>query len=393
LPCVGTPVNADPSRPFDNMGATGGMRVNDLLTISGLASCQSHPLAITKNCARMNETLQDRGTALSQTLEQLPTFVMLWIGGNDALEAVTTATVIEGVTLTPAAEFETDYRAVTDAIAASGADMVLANVVGVPGVPFANTVPPIVIDPITREPVLIMGQTVPLLDSSGASLSPTDRVTLFGLLLLDPAFMDGGTGCGVPDIIDGGFDSNVCPNGGLPDEVVLTAAEAAQIDNRIDEYNAVIETVAQETGSALVDAHALFDEWATNGVAFAGLEYNLDFLTGGLISYDGVHPSPLANALATNEFILAINSTYGAQIPLVDLFPFVARSAGSLAPPLITPEQCEPLTLAETFGTMRDGLGLPTDDELRLLGGSDPGPEPGRNPGQRSRRRLDRDYR
>ena len=381
---AGIAINADPSRPFDNLGMSGGARVNDLLTISGEASCLAHPLAMNKDCARLNQTLQDRGTALDQTLEQNPTFVFLWVGGNDALQAATGATVIEGVTLTPAADFENDYRALTDAITASGADILLANVVSVNAISFVSFFPPVVIDPNTFEPVLVMGQTVPLFDAAGP-LAPTDRPTL-----LAATFLEGG--CGIPDIIDGGFDAGLCPDGALPDDVVLKETEAAQIDARIEEYNAVIRAVAEETGSSLFDAHGLFNDISDNGLTLGGIEYTLDFLTGGLIGFDGVHAAPLLYAHAANLAIGAINRTHGSRIPLIDLLPFVAGPQGSLAPPLPPLPSEIVLSGAESLESIRSALGVPTHEELqRLIREHQASPGPTVQP--RPRRKFDRSFR
>ena len=47
------------------------------------------------------------------------------------------------------------------------------------------------------------------------------------------------------------------------------------------------------------------------------------FLTGGLFGYDGVHPTPLGYAYIANKFIDSINTAFGAQIPEVNLYPFI----------------------------------------------------------------------
>jgi len=41
-------------------------------------------------------------------------------------------------------------------------------------------------------------------------------------------------------------------------------------------------------------------------------------VAGGAFSLDGVHLTPLGNALLANSFIKAINSKYGSTIPQVD---------------------------------------------------------------------------
>ena len=112
-------------------------------------------------------------------------------------------------------------------------------------------------------------------------------------------------------------------------------------------------------------------------------------LAGGLMSFDGAHPAPLAYALATNEIIQAINGTYEARIPLVTLTPFMFSPEGDLSPPPPPPTLPE-LAAAESFESVRNGLGLPSREELlRLIGerqqaGTSTGPRSGRRPRNRS---------
>ena len=55
-----------------------------------------------------------------------------------------------------------------------------------------------------------------------------------------------------------------------------------------------------------------------SGVSFAS-EFSADFITGGLFSFDGVHPSNTGHAVVANEFIKVINEKYNASIPLVSV--------------------------------------------------------------------------
>ena len=196
LPGFGQPLSADLPRPFDNLGLVGGARLNDLLTIGDLSSCAVHPItqAGLKDCFRLDLTLRGGGTALDQALSLDPTFALLWVGSNDALAAAATGTVVEGITLTPAASFEADYRALVSALASAGVQVVLGTVPDVTLLPLVTTIPPVVVDPATLRPVSIGGETVPLLGPGGLPLSGADRVTLFAQPYL-------AAGCGIPDTL------------------------------------------------------------------------------------------------------------------------------------------------------------------------------------------------
>jgi hypothetical protein len=54
------------------------------------------------------------------------------------------------------------------------------------------------------------------------------------------------------------------------------------------------------------------------GILYNGVGINASFVSGGAFSLDGVHLTPLGNALMANEFIKAINSKYGSTIPQID---------------------------------------------------------------------------
>ena len=56
---------------------------------------------------------------------------------------------------------------------------------------------------------------------------------------------------------------------------------------------------------------------------------NSAFLTGGLISYDGVHPTSLGYAVWADEVIQFINESYGASIPRVDMYSYLFNGNSS----------------------------------------------------------------
>ena len=51
---------------------------------------------------------------------------------------------------------------------------------------------------------------------------------------------------------------------------------------------------------------------------YNGINLSTTFVSGGAFSLDGVHLTPIGNALLANEFIKAINTTYGSTLPMVD---------------------------------------------------------------------------
>lgn len=342
----GQPANLNLPRPYNNL-AVPGARVHDVVaTVTG----GLHDLV-----------LRGIGTQLQQAVALQPTLVTVWIGNNDALAAATSGLVIEGVTLTPAAAFEADFRTIMGALASTGAKLAVANIADVTSIPFVTTIPPIVIDPTTNQPVLVNGQPVPLIGPAGP-LRLGDRVLLTASAFL--AKRDG-----LPPGIPG---ASGVP---LSNSVTLTIEEQQAIGARVAAYNSVIAAVANERGAALFDANALLRGIAANGLDIGGVDYSSAFLTGGVFSYDGVHPTAFGYAYVANQWIKAINARHGSTIKQVNLSPFVFgpdSAAGTQAeyPPLAGDAF---LWTSAADASFRAGLGIPSDEELsRYGGGSNP---------------------
>lgn len=348
LPGNGEPLNLGLPRPYDNLSVP-GYRVGDALrTFTG------NPV--------IDLILRGQGTQLQQALALQPTFALVWLGNNDVLAAATSGRVIEGVTLTPVGQFRADYTTVVSALQGAGADLVLANLPDVTSIPFVTTIPPVVVNPATGEPVLGPGgQPIPLIGPNGP-LGPNDKVLL-------PASAALAQGIGVPAAVGGTGQP-------LPDSLVLSAGEVNAIQDRVNVFNGIIRDLATQSGSALADVNALLRQANAGGFNLGGITFTADYLTGGSFSLDGVHPSPLGYALAANEFVRAINAAYGADIPPVDLFPFVFGDDASAIPSI-------PGAAATDF-VFTGGAARQLEEALRVWESSDPGRRepPRRRPGR-----------
>src|SRR4051794_20839649 len=262
-PGAGAPTNLNLPRPYDNL-AVPGATVHDLLTKTRSTSANDPTDLVLRQLGF---------TQLQQGLSLHPTFVTLWIGNNDALGSATAGT---DQLLTPLASFEADYRTIAGAIAGTLAKMAIATIPDVTTIPFVTTLTRFVPNPATGRPVLINGAPVPLIGPDGP-LQPGDFVLL-------TATAEFALGRGIPVALGGS---------GVPlsNSVVLNASEAANVRTRVNQYNAVIRAVANERGAALVDANVALTELATTGIDVGGITYTSAFLSGGVFSYDGVHPT------------------------------------------------------------------------------------------------------
>jgi lysophospholipase L1-like esterase len=283
----GTP----PSAPYIPRPADG----YDNLSISGavVAAAIAQPTGF----PYFDLVLQGQGTMLRQCIAQHPTFITVELGVNDAVRPVLQGGDLASLISVPT--FATLYTQLMDSLAAGApnARLALANIPQVTLIPYAATVPPVVQAPIGPGGALV---SVRLRDAAGPLPD--------GTLILLPA---------KPLIQLGyGFPSPAPP---LPDSLVITTTERSAIETAIVGFNAAIAAEAQARGAALVDEYALYDGIYRNGITIGGTHYTTAYISGGLFSLDGVHPSTLGSGILANRFLEAINARFGARIPPVDL--------------------------------------------------------------------------
>lgn len=295
----GAPTNLGLTRAYNNLAVPGATLSDLLLRIGGDNGL--HDLI-----------LRRRGSQIAQAMAARPSVVTVWIGNNDVLGAAVRGQAIDGVTLTPAAAFRTAFQTLITALGTTGARVFVANLPDVTSIPYVTTIPPVVVNPTTGQPVLVNGQPVPLIGPTGGPLPTGSLVTLAASSLL-------AQGVGIPTTLGGRGTP-------LPDEVVLDPTERATIVDRVNVNNQAIRDICQTASIPVLDINALLREFAQQGRVVGGVTYNSSFLTGGIFSYDGVHPTELGYAIVANEWIRLMNAN-GGSLPEVDLLPFTGISA------------------------------------------------------------------
>jgi hypothetical protein len=298
----GAPLRRDLGRAYNNLGIPTAT-VGDLRT------------RVTDAGGFHDLILRGRGTALDEGLSLRPTTVTLWTGSADVMAAVVNGRAVEGVTLTPLASFRASFQSVVNAVKASGAFVVVANIPDVTALPYATTILPIVVNATTGAPVRVNGQTVPLLGPTGP-LPSNSLITLAASPLLL-------RGDGVPTAAGG-------TGRPLPDEVILDLAEASAIRERVAQFNLAIAEISQAASIPVLDLNAFYAGLTTEGRVVGGITLTSSFLTGGLFGYDGLHPTDLGYALIAGEWIRFINAR-GGQLPEIDLGPYLGVTAGASA--------------------------------------------------------------
>jgi lysophospholipase L1-like esterase len=297
---TGAPINLGLNRPYNNLAVPGATSVDALTRTADSGGFH-------------DVILRGRGTQVQQAVSLRPTAVLLWIGNNDVLGAAIRGRAVAGVTLTPTDVFRTTYTQIVAALKNTGAFVVAANLPDVTTIPFVTTIRPFLTDPNTGQPVLVNGQRVALLGPTGP-LPATAFVTLAASTLL-------AQGVGIPTAFGGTGTA-------LPDEVILDPAEVAVIRDYVSANNQAIREICGAAQVPVLDIHALLGEVAGTGRYVAGVTLTAAFLSGGVFSYDGVHPTDLGYAVVANEWIRVINAN-GGSLPPVNLGPYLGAATAA----------------------------------------------------------------
>lgn len=315
----GAPLNTTFGRPFNNVSIPGA-NVADTFTVTGAVA---KPTRGVEQLAQF--ILRGPVTEVDAVVAQKPTFILVWIGGNDFLGSATNGTTAG---LTSVAAFTTAYGTMLDRLVATGAGIVVGTLPTNPAaVPFFKTVPTVLINPATRTPVLgPTGQPITLVGQVDAA--PGVGQLQAGSLVTLPAGSLIAQGFGIPSALKPILDpTNKLPLFGtpLPDAVILTPAEQATLTQRIADYNTAIVAAASARNIPVADIKGLFDRFAT-GLNVGPFHLTSDYITGGLFSLDGVHLTDIGYTLFANEYIKAINSGYSTHVPLASVATFMQNN-------------------------------------------------------------------
>ncbi|HYV42262.1 MAG TPA: hypothetical protein VEO02_10780 [Thermoanaerobaculia bacterium] len=332
----GATKNPSLARPYDNLGFNGGPRMRDFVdlkvSVPGRSDVDNYAARVLRNVAGSPFS----GTsAVEQAASLHPDLLLYWVGNNDVLGAVSKGVAVDGVTLTPVADFEAKYVEGLTILKSTGATIVTFTLPDVTSIPLYTTLPRFVLNPTTRQPVIVNGQPVPLLGSRAfppdcpVAPCPLPPGTLINTLLAPlleaqgigiPAALGGRAVTGSGDLTtalpDGSFTP---PAGPLVEGVLLYADEVTAISKRTNEINVRIRAISSQNGTVLYDLNAVFSQIAQEGYEIGGIRLTTAFLQGGLFSADGAHPTQIAYAILADGIIQQINAARGSDIPRPDI--------------------------------------------------------------------------
>ena len=331
----GTPLNLNYPAPYNNLGIPGAL-LYDVYYATSSTTCASYVFGGTPNpyfdLILRNSALHI-GTQLQQALVQSPTFVTLWIGNNDVLGYATSGGTSPAAP-TDATTFGQLFGGIGQGLAQSGAKVVVANIPNVAAIPFFTTVGlQMAVNPNIPWSTLPLGFVYQKAgESSVGSGSATKDNLLHGNILVTlkgssyASLLGKPTGQFYRDFhfpaLPAGIDTTqpfgFHPQNPFPNAFVLDADEIVIANNAVTAFNASIAGVAQNFGFGLVDVNSIFNSFI-GGKVVNGINFSTMYISGGLFSLDGVHPSSQAHGIIANEFIKVINAKWSASIPLVDV--------------------------------------------------------------------------
>jgi len=319
--------------PFNNIGVP-GIKVAHLLA-PGLGTLNPYYGRFAENPAT--------DALIGEVAKVNPTFFSLWVGNNDVLgyassggtEPLTPMNGPAGV------GFTASYTAVLQSIMASADKGALANIPDITSAAFFTTVP--------YNPIVLAEQW--MVDGLNAAYAPYNgAMEQIGLPYrikwqLGPNPMviaDADMGVPVPELNIRQINSDEmvlltipqdpikCAFWGsqkpVPNQYILTAKEIKKVQDVTWLFNDFIKGAAEQYGLAFVDFNGLMKKVKSTGLVFDGVTFTPAFIQGNLFSLDGIHLTPQGNAVVANFYIDAINATYGANIPKVNIsdYPPVA---------------------------------------------------------------------
>lgn len=305
---VTPPSNSTHPAPYHNLGIPGAILYDaiDESSILDRAQQRGNPyyLLYMRDQALFGKSL------IEQALKLKPTVMTFWLGANDVLGYVAsggtrgTNTGAGGGTPqtlpTEAVVFRTLYATALNAIkTASPSTKVIVGTIPNPTViPFCTVVPRQIPNP--QNPTQLLSIYYKRKDGSVQTVGSEDYV----LLTAQAQFARG---------------FGLTPLNPLESAYVLDKDEIAIANAAINDFNTIIKEEATKVGYAVADVASAFDGIARDGYHAAGESYSFAYISGGLFSLDGVHPTSRGHGVLANIFIEAMNKAYGANIPFVRL--------------------------------------------------------------------------
>ncbi len=348
----------NPTGPFNNLGVPGAKSFH--LLAPGYGNLANVSLGLANPYFVRMTGATPNASVLELAVGQAPSFFSLWIGNNDVLGYATTGgdgtNPITPVSGNPGVGFDGSYGALIATLTAGGAQGVVANIPNVIDIPHFTTVPhnPVPLDAATAAAVNqayapyngglqaafgalagtglltqeeVDARTINFTAGSNNAVVIEDE-TLTDLGAINPAFaalpkIRQATADDLLVLPAASFIGTLAVEGNpltvngvaipLADKWVLLPSEQEEIAIATEAFNQIIATAASQAGLALVDANGLLNQLASGGITSGDFTLTSSLVLGSAFSLDGIHPTARGYALLANEFMKAIDVTYGSN--------------------------------------------------------------------------------
>ncbi|MEX0928740.1 MAG: hypothetical protein WD266_00505 [Balneolales bacterium] len=307
--------NAEPN--FNNLAVPGFMGLDVLHTYTPVN-------ALDRVNPFFSLPLRDRGSQYNQALQIDPTFVILWVGNNEALGSALSGGVVgpyppEDESGFPAPGFRSVLQQLLEPYGDGDTKIIMGTVPDVTSIPFVTEVG-VATDEGVRayiagtpgDPDEVWSDTLTFYGQAPEGIVRpvlASEYVLLDWLLMDPFSQEPVIG--------------LHPDHPLPDSLWLSGSQLEEIGGAVDAYNNIIMEAADQSDNIVVaDINEFFNSVLSNG-GIDGFEMGL---FGGLFSLDGVHPNKVGHAYIANEFIQVLNNEFGAQIATLNPEEYVTDS-------------------------------------------------------------------
>lgn len=348
----------NPTGPFNNMGVPGAKSFH--LLAPGYGNLANVSLGLANPYFVRMTGATPNASVLELALAQAPSFFSLWIGNNDVLGYATSggdgSSAITPVSGVPGVGFDGSYGALIATLTAGGRQGVVANIPNVVDIPHFTTVPynPVPLDAATAAAVNgayapyngglqaalgalagtglftqeeVDARTITFVAGSNNAVVIEDE-SLTDLGAINPAFaalpkIRQATANDLLVLPAASFIGTLAVPGNpltvngvaipLADKWVLIPSEQEEIAVATEAFNQIIAAAASQAGLAFVDANSLLNQLANGGITSGQFTLTSSLVTGSAFSLDGIHPTARGYALLANEFMKAIDVTYGSN--------------------------------------------------------------------------------
>ncbi|HLP14915.1 MAG TPA: SGNH/GDSL hydrolase family protein [Bacteroidota bacterium] len=333
---MGAPTNVTLARPYDNLGIPGLV----IASFMDETNFTKNPLvdATLRSAAGFPKSVYGHVSVLASAPATKPDLVTFWLGNNDVLGFATSGGVSPKAP-TDAAVFAALYTTALTNLRAllPDAKILVATIPDVRAIPFFTTIGPKMAAGIAGAKALNPAITGMYYQKHGETGMGTGLTSLnaAGDVMITLTGSPYATKLGMPTgawyannkkiypALPPGIDTTKAfgfdPRNPWPDALVLDASEQATAGNALASFNATIKSVAASKSAAVVDMNEFFNGIKANGITFAGEKFTTEYVSGGLFSLDGVHPSSKGAAIVANEFIRVMNASFGMNVSYADV--------------------------------------------------------------------------